>query len=74
VRQQAIVWVLRNNKPAPLLVEIGVADNGYTLLHGGLNEGDEVIIGGGPRADENSGSPFGGGGGRGGGGVRIRRA
>lgn len=78
VRQQAIVWVLRNNKPAPVLVEIGVADNGYTLLHTGLNEGDEVIIGGGPRAEENSSSPFGGGGARGGGGpgggVRIRGA
>ncbi|QGZ96100.1 efflux RND transporter periplasmic adaptor subunit [Terricaulis silvestris] len=75
VRNQAIVWVLRNNKPAPVLVEIGVADNGYTLLHSGLNEGDEVIIGGGPRAEEeNSSSPFGGGGRGGGpgGGVRIR--
>jgi HlyD family secretion protein len=75
VRNQAVVWVLRNNKPAPALVEIGVADNGFTLLHSGLNEGDEVIIGGGPRAEEeNSSSPFGGGGRGGGpgGGVRIR--
>jgi HlyD family secretion protein len=74
VRQQAVVWVLRNNKPAPVLVEIGVADNGYTLIHSGLNEGDEVIIGGGPQAEEQtSGSPFGGGGRGGpGGGVRIR--
>ena len=67
--------MLRNNKPAPVLVEIGVADNGYTLLHGGLNEGDgrhhrrrsargRLLI---PRR-----SPFGGGGGggRGGGGRR----
>jgi HlyD family secretion protein len=74
VRQQAVVWVLRNRQPAPVLVEIGVADNGYTLLQEGLNEGDEVIIGGGPRADDNSNSPFGGGGGRGPGGVRIRGA
>lgn len=74
VRTQAVVWVLRNNKPAPVLVEIGVADNGYTLLHSGLNEGDEVIIGGGPRAEENSSSPFGGGSGGGAGGVRIRGA
>lgn len=76
VRNQAVVWVLRNNKPAPVLVETGVADNGYTLLYSGLNEGDEVIIGGGPQREENSRSPFGGGGGRGGGpgGVRIRGA
>jgi hypothetical protein len=75
VRNQAVVWVLRNNKPAPVLVEIGVADNGYTLVHSGLNEGDEVIIGGGPQAEEQSNSPFGGGGRGGpGGGVRIRGA
>lgn len=74
VRNQAVVWVLRNNKPAPVLVETGVADNGFTLIHSGLNEGDEVIIGGGPRAETANQSPFGGagrGGGPGGGG-RIR--
>jgi len=73
VRNHAVVWVLRNNKPAPVLVETGVADNGYTLLYSGLNEGDGVIIGGGPQREDDarSGSPFGGG--RGGpGGVRIR--
>jgi HlyD family secretion protein len=73
VRQQAVVWVLRNNRPSPVLAEIGVADSGYTLVHSGLNEGDEVIIGGGPRADDNQQrSPFGGGGR--GGGPRIRGA
>jgi HlyD family secretion protein len=74
VRQQAVVWVLRNNKPTPVQVEIGVADNGYTLMHSGLNEGDEVIIGGGPQAEEQQrpGGPFGGGGRGGAGGVRIR--
>lgn len=77
VRQQAVVWVLRNRQPTPVLIEIGVADNGHTLVHNGLNEGDEVIIGGGPRAEEGQqGSPFGGGGGRGGpgGAPRIRGA
>lgn len=81
VRQQAVVWVLRNNRPTAAQVEIGVADNGYTLLHEGLQEGDEVIIGGGPRAEaaQTPGGPFGGGagggGGRGGGGGgRIRGA
>lgn len=75
VRQQAVIWVLRNNRPEPVLIEIGVADNAYTLVHGGLQEGDAVIIGGGPRAEAQSASPFGGGGGRGGGapgGARIR--
>lgn len=74
VRNQAVVWVLRNNKPAPVLVETGVADNGFTLIHSGLAEGDEVIIGGGPQAASgNQSSPFGGG--RGGGGPpRIRGA
>jgi len=77
VRQQAVVWVLRNNRPTAAPVEIGVADNGYTLIHGGLNEGDEVIVGGGPRAEtQQQGGPFGGGagGGRGGGGARVRGA
>lgn len=77
VRNQAVVWVLHNNKPAPVLVETGVADNGYTLIYSGLSDGDEVIIGGGPQAENaNQSSPFGGGGGRGGGagGVRIRGA
>lgn len=72
VRQQAVVWVLRNRQPSPVLVEIGIADNAYTLLHGGLNEGDEVIVGGGPQAEESASSPFGGRGGPGGGAVRIR--
>ena len=75
VRQEAVVWVLRDNRPSPVQVEIGVADNGYTLIHSGLNEGDEVIVGGGPRAENQQGGPFGGGGGRGGpGGARIRGA
>lgn len=70
VRQQAIVWVLRNNQPAPVLIEIGVADNSNTLLHGGLSEGDEVIIGGGPPGESRrQGGAMGG---PPGGAVRIR--
>lgn len=73
VRRQAVVWVLRNNRPVPVQVEIGVADNGYTLIHSGLNEGDQVIIGGGPQAQGGQGQqqqrgPMGGGG------PRIRGA
>jgi HlyD family secretion protein len=73
VRREAVVWVLRNNKPQPVQVEIGVADNTNTLLLSGLDEGDEVIVGGGPPAeDDQQRSPFGGG--RGPGGPRIRGA
>jgi HlyD family secretion protein len=72
VRREAVVWVLRNNRPTPVQVEIGVADNANTLILGGLEEGDQVIIGGGPRAeDDEERSPFGGGRR---GGVRIRGA
>ena len=72
-RQQAVVWVLRDNRPTPTLIEIGVADNTNTLVHGGLNEGDQVIVGGGPQAEQQQRSPMGGPGG-GGPGVRIRGA
>jgi HlyD family secretion protein len=70
VRRQAVVWVLRNNRPVPVQVEIGVADNGHTLIHGGLNEGDDVIIGGGPQPEggqQQQRGPMGGG-------MRIRGA
>lgn len=68
LRRQAVVWVLRNNRPVPVQVEIGVADNGHTLVHSGLREGDEVIIGGGPQADEDQRNPMRGPG------MRIRGA
>lgn len=68
VRNQAVLWILRNGRPTPVLVETGVADNSSTLVHSGLSEGDEVIIGGGPQAQNanQGGSPFGGRGGAGG--------
>jgi HlyD family secretion protein len=65
VRQTAVIWVLRNNRPVPVRVQIGIADNSHTLIYDGLSEGDQVITGGGPRAQEDrqrSNSPFGGGG------------
>lgn len=73
VRQQAVVWVLRNNRPAPVLIETGVADNGFTLVHSGLEPGDEVIVGGGPQAEDRNQQrgPMSG---RGGGAPRIRGA
>jgi HlyD family secretion protein len=70
VRNQVVVWVLRNNQPTPVAVTTGIADNTNTLLYSGLNAGDQVIIGGGPpaAAQQRSTSPFGGA--RGGGRVR----
>ena len=74
VQNQAVVWVLRNNQPTPVVVSTGIADNANTLLYSGLNAGDQVIVGGGPppKTQNQTRSPFGGpGGGRGGGG-RVR--
>lgn len=72
VRRAAVVWVLRNNRPTPVRVEIGIADNGNTLLYSGLNEGDELIVGGGPRAQNAQQQRPGGGLMGGGRGMRVR--
>ncbi|MGE3142837.1 MAG: efflux RND transporter periplasmic adaptor subunit [Hyphomonadaceae bacterium] len=46
----AVVWVLRNDKPTPVRVLIGLADDSFTAITGGdLKAGDEVITGGGPQ-------------------------
>lgn len=70
VRNSVVVWVLRNNTPTPVAVTTGIADNTNTLLYSGLNEGDQVIVGGGPppKTQSQTRSPFGGA--RGGGRVR----
>lgn len=53
VSRQAVVWLLRNNRPTPTVVQIGIADNANTVLLGGeLNAGNQVIIGGGPTAPQ----------------------
>ncbi len=69
----AVIWVLRDNRPTPVRVMIGVADDSFTaVVSGDLHEGDQVITGGGPQsAADRAGkqrqqSPMGGGG------VRIR--
>lgn len=74
VRRQAVVWMLRNNQPWPVRVAIGAADNANTLVYSGVAAGDEVIVGGGPRAEENNQRGLLGGGRGGPGGVRIRGA
>jgi HlyD family secretion protein len=60
--RRAVVWVLRDDKPAPLAVKLGVADDGFTAVVGGdLKAGDAVITGGGPlRENAPGGGPGGG--------------
>ncbi|WP_282007943.1 efflux RND transporter periplasmic adaptor subunit [Brevundimonas aveniformis] len=67
--QRGIVWVLRDGEPVQVPVRIGASDGQRTEILGGeLQDGDQVITGGGPRPDaadreRSQGS---------GGGVRVR--
>jgi len=69
--QRRVIFVLRNKRPVPVLIETGAADDAYTELRGGdLQEGDQIITGGGPvdrdaQRQNMRGGPMGGG-------VRIR--
>jgi HlyD family secretion protein len=47
--RNAVLWVLRDNRPTPVQVQLGVAADSYTEVVGGLREGDLVIVGGGPK-------------------------
>jgi len=50
--QRGVVWVLRDGEPVQVPVQIGVNDGQRTeILSGELQEGDQVITGGGPRPD-----------------------
>jgi HlyD family secretion protein len=62
----AVVWVLRKNKPVAVPVRSGASDGSFTEVSGALQPGDEVIVGGGPKAKVQARSPFGGPG------VRVR--
>jgi len=71
-QRPAVAWVLRNNKPVPVFVMLGLADDTHTAIVGGdLKQGDNLITGGGPRdpnAQQNGPRPqpgFGGG-------IRVR--
>lgn len=75
----AVVWVLREGKPAAVAVRLGVASDSQTEIIDGLNEGDQVIVGGGPQPKKGAPGQAGGssGGGPSGGGppgMRIRGA
>lgn len=66
--RNAVLWVLRDNKPVPVQVQLGVAADSHTEVLGGLAEGDLVITGGGPPSKEKQKQgPM-----SGGAGVRIR--
>ncbi len=70
---ESVLWVLRDKKPAPVLVRLGVASDSYTeVLSGDLKEGDQLITGGGPKAKADAKTQQMGPGGAGG--VRIRGA
>jgi HlyD family secretion protein len=45
----AVVWILRNNKPVAVAVRTGATDGSFTEISGPLKPGDQVIVGGGPR-------------------------
>ena len=64
-----VVHVLRDDEPVAVPVRVGATDGSFTQIVGPLKAGDEVIIGGGPKAKAKAtqGGPMGGGGG-----VRVR--
>ena len=45
-----VVWLLRNSTPWPVSVEVGASDGLSAEVRGDLQPGDQVIIGGGPKA------------------------
>lgn len=60
------VYVLRDGKPAAVPVRVGASDGSFTQIVGPLKAGDQVIVGGGPKAKVQArGGPMGGG-------VRVR--
>jgi HlyD family secretion protein len=60
-----VVYVMKDDKPAPVPVRIGASDGSFTEVRGPLKPGDQVIVGGGPRPKAQVRAAFGpGGGGR----------
>ena len=58
-----VVYVLRDNKPTPVAVRVGATDGSFTQIVGELKPGDQVIVGGGPKAKAKTttSGPMGGG-------------
>lgn len=68
--ERGVVWVLRDGRPVQVPVRLGASDGTHTeIVGGGLEEGDEVITGGGPRPDPSEAARASGG--RGGARVRL---
>jgi len=45
VNQERVVYVLRNNLPIPVTIELGSSANNYSqILSGDIKEGDPIII------------------------------
>ena len=67
-----VVYVLRDDKPAPITVRVGANDGSSTeVASGDLKPGDQLIVGGGPKPKAQMRASFGGPpGGGGGGGPR----
>jgi HlyD family secretion protein len=43
--RRATIYVLKENKPRPVEVQLGITDGSRTEVRGGLNENDPVVIG-----------------------------
>ncbi|MDO8377883.1 efflux RND transporter periplasmic adaptor subunit [Phenylobacterium sp.] len=57
-----VVYVLRDDKPVPVPVRVGVTDGSFTEIRSpSLKAGDQVITGGGPKPKVKAASPFAGG-------------
>jgi HlyD family secretion protein len=67
-----VVYVLRDKKPAPVAVRVGVTDGSFTEIRGPLKAGDQVITGGGPKPKVQPRSPFGAAAGGSGASPRVR--
>jgi len=65
-----VVYVLKDGRPEPVAVRVGATDGTSTEVVGPLKPGDQVIVGGGPKAKAQARTPFGGG--QSGGQTRVR--
>lgn len=58
-----VVYVLRDDKPVAVPVQVGATDGSFTQVQGDIKPGDQVVTGGGPRpkVEPRPGGPMGGG-------------
>jgi HlyD family secretion protein len=63
-KSERTVYVLRDGKPQPVQIKVGISDGVFTEVLEGLKEGDPVITGvssSGASAQQQASNPFGGG-------------